>query len=101
VTGHPPVREERVKKPQDLDAALKSAPTILKQYARDLKSVNLKLQKQVARLYAENVSKGHLIVSLKGELKRLGHKNPLDGLAERVREARARVAQREEREPTP
>ena len=81
---------------QSLDAALKSAPTILKHYARDLKSINLKLQKQIAKLYAENVSREHLIVSLKGELKKLGHKHVSDKVVERLRRARARVAERED-----
>jgi hypothetical protein len=86
---------------QSLDAALKSAPTILKQYVRELKSINLKLQKQIAKLYAENVSKGHLIVSLKGELQKLGYEHPSDVLAERLRKARGRVAQRDDQSPIP
>jgi cell division protein FtsB len=86
---------------QSLDAALKSAPTVLKQFVRDLKSENLKLQKQIAKLYAENVSKDHRIVSLKGELKKLGYKHPSEVLAERLRRARARVAPPENHAPTP
>jgi peptidoglycan hydrolase CwlO-like protein len=87
-------------KPQSLDAALKSAQTILKEYVRALVSENLKLQKQVAQLYAKNVSKDHLIASLKAELQKVGHKDPSDELAERIRAGRARVAQRKEHEPT-
>jgi hypothetical protein len=88
-------------KPQSLDAALKSAPTILKQCVRTLVTENLKLQKQVAQLYVKNVSKDHLIASLKGELKKLGHTDSLDGLAERLRTARMRVAQLKAQENQP
>lgn len=87
-------------KPQSLDTALNSAPTIIKLYVRALRSENLKLQKQLAKLYAQNISRRHEIVCLKGELKKLGYKNPSDKLAEQIREARARVVQHKEHAPT-
>lgn len=88
-------------KPQSLDAALKSAPTILRNYFRALVSENLRLQKQVAQHYAKDLSKDHLIASLRGELQKLGYKDPLDGLAERLRAARMKVAQSKEQEHQP
>lgn len=80
---------------QGLVAALKSAPTILKRYTRELEALNLKLQKQVAKLYAGNLSKDHLIVSLKGELKKRGYQNISAMVAERLRSARRRVPRSE------
>jgi peptidoglycan hydrolase CwlO-like protein len=80
-------------KRQTLDRALKSAQTILKQYIRALVSENSNLQKQVARLYAKNVSKDHLIASLRGELQKLGRKDPSEELADRIKAARKRVAE--------
>ena len=64
-----------MRRQKSLNSVLKAVQPELRQYVRALESENLKLQKQIARLEAQDVTKQHRIVALEGEMKKLTKKH--------------------------
>ncbi|MDH5710659.1 MAG: hypothetical protein OEZ15_03205 [Gammaproteobacteria bacterium] len=52
----------------DIKSALKSAPLLIREYIKELKAENRKLQKSIAKLESSKTSNDHKITELKKEL---------------------------------
>ena len=63
-----------MKRSKPIDAALKAANPMLRNYILAIEEKNLKCEKQIAHLQAEVVTQQHTIVALKSELKNLAKK---------------------------